>query len=647
MGIPRRAIALLSASLATTAMGATLHPEPLPPEEPLGMKPIEAETPLAVVRHRWQVKIAESNQVAIRPGSVYDIVTYFEQNGGIPRPGFNYMFLDLGLGAADPLYPIFQRGHQKSWSQLLPAMWSRSNRHIDHTSVIDTPEGCRVHSTYWVRHIDEFPDRFAEERAAGYTLVDISFNYYERLEPDAQCGRHASHAPDPDFRPRAYIQQFADSFRGLDQIPPAMLARYEAKIGLLKLVSEEFDRSRWPRFREVYRFEKNSLWYYPKGVPKHYRLDTPRPQGVGLPALTPDRLVYPAGARLRKRFRLDRVLGAAIIERIAAFLDGHPVPAFDPEQEPGRDTLALDQITAKQFFTAGLRRRPIGPASRLRKRLLDPRSYRLVGVVAHPYEPQSDQRWQGTRIVPQLRLVYQLQLPFAPGEPPEPVEQLYLHVKFDALDGTAPAPDRDKAHRAFLSDVARTGSRPERLGSALSAWEERVARLVETHRQHRPRAVSFSSALTGIWVFGSLSRDASPDGPLAPLRIRRAGIDVGYYSSVYDTVLFRKAAAEAHGARRQALLAQLDALTPRRYRDPRRSDPHAIRSARMTCAQCHQMAGRDAVHVALNDGLDRRFTEPVRASEFLYRELDRQLRGAPGYWNARGGDRPAISGTSE
>jgi hypothetical protein len=45
------------------------------------------------------------------------------------------------------------------------------------------------------------------------------------------------------------------------------------------------------------------------------------------------------------------------------------------------------------------------------------------------------------------------------------------------------------------------------------------------------------------------------------------------------------------------------------------------------------MAGRDATHVALNDGLDRRFTAPVRYSAFVLHELDRQLAGAAAYWS--------------
>ena len=64
--------------------------------------------PLSIVRHRWQEIIVESNHAALRPGSVYDILTHFEQDSGRTRPQFKYLFFDTGLGAADPIYPVFQ-----------------------------------------------------------------------------------------------------------------------------------------------------------------------------------------------------------------------------------------------------------------------------------------------------------------------------------------------------------------------------------------------------------------------------------------------------------------------------------------------------------------------------------------------------------
>jgi hypothetical protein len=71
------------------------------------------------------------------------------------------------LGAADPVYPVFEGGYQESWPQLIKVGFSEQNRHIDHFSVIDTPEGCRIQSSYWVRHIDEFPNLYGDLRAEG------------------------------------------------------------------------------------------------------------------------------------------------------------------------------------------------------------------------------------------------------------------------------------------------------------------------------------------------------------------------------------------------------------------------------------------------------------------------------------------------
>src|SRR5690606_31991165 len=98
--------------------------------------------PLAKVRHTTRAKIMESNSVATRPGSVYDNVTVFELYSGV-RPRFMYEFIDTGLGTAEPLYPHYQKGNQASWAQLWPAWFSEENRHIDHYSSVETPEGCR------------------------------------------------------------------------------------------------------------------------------------------------------------------------------------------------------------------------------------------------------------------------------------------------------------------------------------------------------------------------------------------------------------------------------------------------------------------------------------------------------------------------
>ena len=92
--------------------------------------------------------------------------------------------------------------------------------------------------------------------------------------------------------------------------------------------------------------------------------------------------------------------------------------------------------------------------------------------------------------------------------------------------------------------------------------------------------------------------------------------------------------ARSNGERKEELARFLDDLTPKFYRDPRRLNPHTIAFNRVTCAQCHQTAARDGVHMTINDRLDRRITSPIRASEFIYREIDRQLRHGSDHWQA-------------
>jgi hypothetical protein len=214
--------------------------------------------PVSIVKHHWITKIVDSrNNVTIRPGSVYDIRTYFEQRIGWSfKPKFRYLFYDTGLGTADPIYPIFQVGKQKGWHQLIPALLSDKNRHIDHYSSVEVPEGCRVDSAYWVRHIDEFPDRYHEERKAGYTLVDIGFDYYEKLKPDAECGRHKSwDAVAPKENPVKLLKKYAKKFKDYDDIPKDILRKLETKIGLMYMVDEKFGKlfgkKKWPSYKKA------------------------------------------------------------------------------------------------------------------------------------------------------------------------------------------------------------------------------------------------------------------------------------------------------------------------------------------------------------------------------------------------------------
>ena len=279
------------------------------------------------------------------------------------------------------------------------------------------------------------------------------------------------------------------------------------------------------------------------------------------------------------------------------FSNGQPTPHFDPATEAGGDTLSFTQVSARNFYTSGTETIPIRHVA---SDVSDPAHFRLVSVVVHPHEGA------GRTTEPQLRFIFQLT---DPKNPSHPFEQLYLQLvykgdegflaRFDELvglrEGDADSVFKDQATTDFLADAT--------VNPAAS--------------------VRFSSSLTGLWTFGMLERAAG--GELRAVRIVRAGVDVGYYSSVYDTVLFRAAAARAEGPRRAELEKILDDLTPHFYRDPRRQDVHALNFSRVTCAQCHQMSGRDGVHMSLNDHLDRRVRTPFRATEFLFRELDRQL----------------------
>jgi hypothetical protein len=615
---------LLRTVFLTTAL-VLVVPRDLRAQERLLRPEIGAtDVQLAIVRHHWQARIIESNCAALRPGSIYDMITYFEQNFGFPRPTFNYRFIDTGLGTADPLYPLYQTGYQGSWNQLLPAFVSNKSRHLDHFSSVRTPEGCQVDAVYLVRHIDDFPDRYHQERADGYTLVDIGFNHYTRLTPDAQCGRHVSHAPDPDFEPLKAIQPFLENFRSLADIPPDLLSRYEAKVALLKPVSNEFSRTTWPRFDEVYSLEKNSLWYYPNAFAKAYGIRDPRPQ-LDLEHLKlPEHFVIPASERSQEAFGLRRVLDEDAFGKYLDIMNGHPTPGFDPETEPGNDAFSVAQVTEGNFYTSGLEVRPIERAA---EDISNPDHYKLVGMVVRPYQPETDLRWTGTRVVPQVRLVYQLMDTL---DHDHPLEQVYLHLVWDVVDRYAPGYERDAQHRRFLRALDHRTS----VGEHDARAEEITADLIRTSTRRPIQTLSMSSSLTGIWVFASLSRSFDPARELSAVRIVRQGIDVGYYSTAYDNDLFRQELNRSTGERKKAIAEYLDDLTPEFYRDPRRMNPHTIDFNRVTCAQCHQTAARDGVHMTINDRLDRRITSPVRVSEFIYREIDRQLRGGRDHWQA-------------
>jgi hypothetical protein len=580
--------------------------------------------PLSIVRHRWQEIIIESNHSALRPGSVYDIVTHFEQNSGRARPQFKYLFFDTGLGAADPIYPVFEGGYQESWPQLIKAGFSEENRHIDHFSVIDTPEGCRIQSSYWVRHINEFPNQYGELRSDGYTLVDISFDYYVKMRSDAQCGKHNAHELSEEFDPFDAIYRYAEAFETFSDIPPDLLKKYEAKVGVLKLVSEKFKGSqdRWASYDEMYSDRANSMWFYPDGFAPDHGVDTPRKQS-GLQFLTkPKDLFFEASPALDERFPLIVTLGTEGFAKVLDFLKGKPTPDFDPKTEPGADTLDItNQVTPRNFYTSGT---TVEKITDVVADVSDPAHYNLVSVILRPSEPENDVHFQTPQDIPQVRMVYQLMSPRFPGRP---YEQLFFHLDFDVVDRLLPVVDRQKAAAEFLK---KADGLAEMRQKGRAGADEATANFIRDSMGSRPvQTVSWSSSLTGLWVFGILSRSYNAERFLEAAPIIREGVNVGFYSSAYDNPLFRDAIMTTSGPQKAKLEKILDDLTPNAYRDPRRHDTEALTFNGVTCAQCHQMAGRDGVHVLFNDGLDRRITTPYKATEYVFRELDRQLRHLP------------------
>ena len=582
--------------------------------------------PLSIVRHRWQEVITESNHAALRPGSVYDILTHFEQNSGRLRPQFKYLFFDTGLGAADPIYPVFQEGHQRSWPQLVNAGLSEKNRHIDHFSTGDTPEGCRIQSVYWVRHIDEFSDRYADLRADGYSLIDISFDYYVKLRPNAQCGKHHAHELSDGFDPFEAIYGYADKFRTFSDIPQELLAKYEAKVGVLKLIKETFKtrKDEWKSYDQAYTLSDNSMWFYPDGYAPDHGIASLRTQS-GLRFMTQAKhLFWAAEPGLSGEFALPNTLKHEDFLKVVDFLKGKPTPDFDPKKEPGNDTLDVArQVTRNNFYTSGT---TIESIEDVVGDISDPDHFKLVSVVLRPNEPERDIHFSGSQQTPQIRMVYQLMSPRFTGRA---YEQLFIHLEYDAIDRHLVGLQRRQAIKDFLQRADAVIGERQTSGPVSIAASAAFIRNVIGFRP--AQTVSWSSSLTGLWVFGTLTRSFNTEGDLVAVPVIRGGVNVGFYSSAYDNLLFRNEIEHTDGRQRSDLQALLDDLTPQSYRDPRRHDPTTLTFDRVTCAQCHQMAGRDGIHVSLNDGLDRRIEAPYKATEYLFRELDRQLQAIPNF----------------
>lgn len=584
--------------------------------------PVHSPNVTAMVQSLTRVKILESNNVTLRPGSVYDTITYFESLLDLPRPGFNYDFLDAGLGAADPLYPIYEKGHQASYAQLIPALFNPSHRHIDFYSTVDTSEGCRVDSAYLSRTFAEYPETaFKKERDEGAEIMLLRLDYYTRLSPEAKCGRHRANDPDPNFDPMKFIEKYHDSMY-LSDFPQKELGRFEAKSGALRQVRQTIfpNRSKF----DLAKLRDNSLWYYPEGHSFDYGISTPRPQQGMRDFKLPRHMVIAATPETHTAFPLASLLKGDEFQKVLDFLSGKPTADFDPEKEPGRDTFRLSDVTPANLYTSGLYMENIKDVA---SDVSDPRHFKLVAMSIKPYEQQDDLAWKGLRVVPQIHFVYQL---MDPRHPDRPFEQLYLHLKWDVVDRHA---DRDTQLSQHLQFLRRVDELTRARETQAPNYQELTHKFITDFTTARPiEQIAFSTSLTGIWVFGALTRDQNQAHELLPLRIIRDGIDVGYYSSVYDNDIFRAEAEKATGARKEELEQVLDDVTVSFYRDPKRQNVGAINFNRVTCAQCHQTSGRDAVHFAFNDDLNDKVKTPVHVTEFFFHDADEQLKMGMTYW---------------
>jgi len=561
---------------------------------------------MAIVTHHTKVKIIESNMVSIRPGSVYENTTYFESLFEWPNPGFNYRFVDTGLGVADPIYPLYQKGHQGNWFQLLVAMFGEGvSRHIDHYTSLSVAEGCQVDSLYMLRNIGEFPKNlYAEERAQGFKQIVIRLEYYTKLASDVSCGHHKINDPDPKFNPMKWLKRHTRA-KSLADFPQKELAKFEAHVAAIRHLSQEFSRTKWPRFN-LNDLKDNSLWYYPKGHSEDF--DMPAAKN----------LILPASPELRLSSPLSTFVEPTDWARMLDFLSGKPSAEYLRSQEPGKDSFSLSDVKPNNIYTSGNRREQIKDVW---SDITDTSNFDLVGLVLHPFVEQGDIHFgDDLAVVPQVRLTFQLK---NPRNPNEHFEQLFFHLNFDVVDREAEEEAQMEQHLYFLERIRElTAAR----NNEQSNYADLLSAFVEEFTRSPVRDLSFSSALTGIWVFGLMSRNYSEDRVLKPIRIVRQGVDVGYYSTVYDNEVFRKAIKESSGRERESLENLMEDLRVDYYRDPKRQNVEKIRFDRVTCAQCHHLSARDGVHFSFNDSINPNDSRHYRATEFMFHEAERQLR---------------------
>lgn len=465
-----------------------------------------------------------------------------------------------------------------------------------------------------LRHIDEYPKTlFVEERKEGYDLVVVRLEYYTRQYPEAQCGRHRSYDPDPNFDPNAFMKKYRKAML-LSDFPPKELERFEAKLSLIRHIYETRGKNKWPRF-DLDKFNENSLWFYPNGHTPDYGINTEyRINPLNIKMVASD-LYIEGNDVIENAFPLDKWIKNEDFENFKNMLLAKPTSDFNAQSEPGLDALDLNSVDSRYYYTYGLKMKPITNAA---KDVLNLKNYVLVGVTIKPYEEQTNHSWGDTKkSLPQIRFVYQLR---DPQNAEIHFEQMFLHLKFNTVPYEASDSEIELARNELLVETAKLQQNRHNY----NLYSQMVNQFLEKYTSRAGMSdLAWSSSLTGIWIFGNLTRSENNQGTLLPMRLTRAGVDLGYYSSSFDNDLFREQLPKNN--KNPEVNSILDDITVKYFRDPKRNNVTALNFNRVSCAQCHQTGGRDGVHFSMNDHIDRRITTRTRPTEFLIKDLEAQL----------------------
>ena len=214
----------------------------------------------------------------------------------------------------------------------------------------DTPEGCRIQSVYWVRHINEFPGPCTTPFVThGYSRsIDISLRLLRRsFDPMRNAASTRRMRLTREFRSvqgdlrlrRRRSKRFAD-------IPPDLLAKYEAKVGVLKMITPRISRQSHRPLADAtthsYSLRDNSMWFYPDGFAPDYGIEhatkAERAQMIGDSTRAADLFLAGTVRTCRAAFDAEPYALPADGLRQSCWmrLKGKPTPDFDAAKaEPG------------------------------------------------------------------------------------------------------------------------------------------------------------------------------------------------------------------------------------------------------------------------------------------------------------------------